>query len=370
MFDSFEVHRFRGFSHFEIAGLDRVNLIAGANNVGKTALLEALFLHSGAPNLEIAMRLNGFRGFGSFKIELAPSAETPWANLFHRFDLAQDIRLISHEPKAPRVEFRLNAANAAEDLAQAGVPFPTLVIEPKSTSGPSDVGVGPLSIEAASFVLEGRLLVDGDRGRPHFLILDARGSGVFPAPPSPTRLAYFLPSYFRIPTDQDSERFSRLSVVGKQDTLLASLRILEPRLKSLSIAFASGTPAIHGDVGAGRLLPLAVMGEGLVRLTSLVLGIATSQHGIVLVDEVENGVHYSVMKQVWQALAQAAREFDVQLFATTHSLECIRSAHDSFAEGKYDLRVHRLQRNGEGVQAVTYDQEGLEGALTADFEVR
>ena len=67
----------------------------------------------------------------------------------------------------------------------------------------------------------------------------------------------------------------------------------------------AGTREIHGDIGLPLLLPIPLMGEGLRRLLSLLLAIANLKDGIVLIDEIENGFHYSVHKKVWQAIASA-----------------------------------------------------------------
>ena len=111
----------------------------------------------------------------------------------------------------------------------------------------------------------------------------------------------------------------------------------------------------------------------MARLSSIALAIGSTRNGVVLVDEIENGLHHSVMKKVWGGIAQFAREFNVQVFATTHSWECIRSAHEAFSEDElYDFRLHRLERikDTDDVRAVTYDQETLDIALKKELEVR
>ncbi len=128
---------------------------------------------------------------------------------------------------------------------------------------------------------------------------------------------------------------------------------------------------IHGDIGMGRLLPLPLLGDGINRLLSLSLAIANASKGIVLVDEIENGLHHTVMPKVWKAIGDLARYYDVQIFATTHSRECIRSAHEAFKEERqYDFRLHRLDRVDGSIHATTYELETLEAALETGLEVR
>ena len=81
-----------------------------------------------------------------------------------------------------------------------------------------------------------------------------------------------------------------------------------------------------------------------------------------------------MVQKVWRAIAEAARQFDVQVFATTHSFECIGAAHQAFSEDlpglQDDLRLHRLDRvNGDTV-AKTYDREILGAAMEMRLEVR
>jgi AAA15 family ATPase/GTPase len=113
------------------------------------------------------------------------------------------------------------------------------------------------------------------------------------------------------------------------------------------------------------------MGEGTGRLMSMLLAIYSSKGGTVLIDEIENGIHYSAMEGSWKALLHAARKADVQLFATTHSWECIQSGHKAFCEsGAYDFKHIRLDRTSEGIKAIPYTRETLESAITMNLEVR
>ena len=113
------------------------------------------------------------------------------------------------------------------------------------------------------------------------------------------------------------------------------------------------------------------MGEGFRRLFLIAVALATAKGGTLLIDEIENGLHYSVLKDVWNAIAQAARQADVQVFATTHGYECIEAAQEVFsASDEYDFRLHRLDRVDDGIKAVTYDQEALGAATKFFMEVR
>ena len=90
--------------------------------------------------------------------------------------------------------------------------------------------------------------------------------------------------------------YGSLDKINKTDGILSSLQILEPKLKSLSIIPLGGKPTLYGDTGMGKKIPLRVMGQGVTRLVSVLLVISEVENGVVLVDELENGFHHSVLK--------------------------------------------------------------------------
>jgi hypothetical protein len=255
MYTSFEVRHFRCFQDLTITGLDRVNLIAGANNVGKTALLEALFLHCGAYNPELAMRINAFRGIETMKVTFGKWVETPWDSLFYQFDTQAIIELKSENTATGFRSLRLKVVRQPWELATSG----------KFTKHPEEYQ-GLLSSSEFAQVL--RLeYKEGERHGAFNVILDPKGPPrTEPIPPAPPFPAFFQVSRMRYPFAVEAELFGKLEIHGKQDVLLRVLQLIEPRLKRLAIVMAMGEPILHGDVGTGRLMPLPVMGEGMEEL--------------------------------------------------------------------------------------------------------
>jgi predicted ATPase len=358
MYRSFAVKNFRCFHNLVISDLERVNLIAGRNNVGKTALLEALFIHCGTYNPELALRINAFRGIESVKIEFGGWGETPWDALFKDFDISQKVELGGDDELTGHRTLSLKLIRDPKELAKLRVSVQH-----------SPNGSALVSSETAQ-VLELEYHQEKQAGKYH-MILDPKGPRVEPIPPPPLFMAFFQGARMRIPTKEEAERFGNLDSRGEQEVLLRVLQIIEPRLRRVFVRIIAGEPVLHGDIGLMRSMPLPLMGEGMTRLSSLVLHISNAPNGVVLIDEIENGVHYSMLPKVWQAIAEVARHFNTQVFATTHSLECIAAAHEAFSqEGTYDFRLHRLERINDEVHAMTYDQETLTAALETGLEVR
>lgn len=360
MYTTFSVKNFRCFDDLNLTDLKRVNLIAGKNNVGKTALLEALFLHCGAYNPQLPIRINGFRGVSRMRFELSQWSTAPWDILFGGFDTEKVIFLEGlDESKNPR-SLRLQVIKDADELKKVRSTIQ------QTTNGIESVTSTPEPIRLLRLQYE-----DQHQKRMSHIIMDHDQISAEVVPPAPFQ-SVFLAARNRPPLQEEAERFTDLTVRGKKDLLLDTLKILDNRLSSLELLNFGGDTMIHGDVQIGRPVPLIFMGDGISRLASFVLAMGQAKDGVVLIDEVENGIHYSVLKDVWTAIGQAAREFNVQIFATTHSWECIVAAHRAFAEGDgYDFKYHRLDRaKDETIRAISYDQETLEASIDIGMEIR
>ena len=355
MYTRFEIENFRGFESLVVDSLERVNLIAGKNNVGKTALLEALFLHIGAHNPELPLKVNAIRGIERVPIQ----SELAWGWLFYDKRTGNEITLGSTDEKDMRrtLTIKLVASDTVSALGDG--------------NGSESRSAGILSTADISRDL---VLEYEDSGRHHAEarvsitsegeIKFRRGGG---APVAP---GIYLGAIARL-TGEDSERFSNLERTGKAESLLPTLQMLEPRLTRLAVLVTAGQPMIHGYVGLREPMPLPVMGQGLVRLSAILLALPSVSGGTLLIDEIENGLHYSVLPDVFKAIGEAARAYNVQVFATTHSWECILAAHQAFSTGPvYDFRLHRLERTEETVEIITLDQKKLDIAIAHGLEVR
>jgi AAA15 family ATPase/GTPase len=362
MYQSFEINNFRCFRKLTISDLERVNLIAGANNVGKTALLEALFLHCGAYNPGLILNIDALRGIEILKIEFGQQAKTPWDLIFYHLDTSKDIELIGKDKTTGQRLLRLKVIRDPLELVSIKEFLPSS----------SNNSKGILTSSESTQVIELEF-EEAERKGKYYLIIDQKGIRYAPTPipPSPPFPTFLQGARIRNPFKDEAERFGKLQLQRKDDILLKVLQLIEPRLRNLTMVVVAGQPIIHGDIGLEQPLPLPVMGEGMVRLVSLLLLIGNAPNGVVLVDEIENGLHHSLMGKIWRAIGEVAREFNTQIFATTHSLECIVAAHKAFQEqGIYDFRLHRLDRSKDAIKVVTYDQETLETSIETGLEVR
>jgi hypothetical protein len=386
MFQDFAVKNFRCFSGLLIRPLARVNLIAGKNNTGKTALLEALQIHSYPQYCELPFTVNQQRGADSVGKYGADAAS--W--LFYDRHGPQGFQLSSQDEKG--VTRTLSGWLCDAATARRVVPDATKMLDEPFLRNAWSQGVvivlrGEVEgqvLLAAGVPQESRSYVRTSSG-----IQAVNPSGQAPAglpgPQSGSSMSglssisspapWAGPSVFLgscpVAPQADLEAFSQLEAQGRQAEVVTHLQILEPRLTKLALLLLTGKPVIHGDIGLGQLVPVPFMGEGIRRLLSILLAVATAKGGRVLIDEIENGLHYSVQVEVWKAIAGAARAADVQVFATTHSWECVQAAHHAFKQsGPYELRFHRLDRHGGQVTVKSFDERMLDTVEKSDLEVR
>lgn len=362
MYKSFTIKNFRCFHDFTLKPLERVNLIVGKNSVGKTALLEAIFMHIGSNIPNLTLTVDTFRGITQLEL----NAEEMWGWFFHNRHMDETIELKSHGIDKKQRTLRIYLAESKTSTIAS--PDKNNGATPSPSASPTTLSE---SLELKFDYQEGKGKITSSRA---FITNTIDGKKSLNTERALVKLAHegvFISTHVRIPKE-DVARYSKLERARKiEKEVLPILRCLEPRLRRLSLLAFGGESTIHGDIGIGDLVPLHLMGEGIVRLLNIILAIAHYSNGIVLIDEIENGLHHSVMVNVWQAIAQAARQSNVQLFATTHSWECIQAAHVAFMESeKYDFRLHRLDRINDLIAPVTYDREMLDTALPTDLEVR
>ncbi len=359
MFEHFIIKNFRCFAGLQLKHLGRVNLIAGKNNTGKTALLEAIHLHNNPTNWPLAIDISKVRGID----EPLKAVDDVCGWLFWNKHVASGLQVESWDDKGITRTLTLlilDAATSRERFPEAEKALAPGYNGTFSTGHPSHL-----------------ILKYDQTNEPERISIGAGagGSGGTRSAWVGARITWNMPSVYLSSgvamAVQDVKLFGELEAAKRQEEILPALQILEPRLQRLSLVPLAGESVIHGDIGLPRLVPLPFMGEGLRRVLSIVLAIANAPGGVVLIDEIENGLHYSVMTDVWKAIAVAARRVDAQVFATTHSYECITAANEAFRDnGPDDLRLYRLDRINDEIQVAAYDPEILNYATEMNHEVR
>lgn len=365
MYKTFRVKNFRCFKDLQINDLGRVNLIAGKNNTGKTALLEAMYLHTGNRDVKTLLRTEQVTYYRTARDsypmprdleEDAPSIVS-WSDIFHNMDSTNCIELSAYVCSQQLPLFDSEPNNL-------------IIATVMSDSEAFDTALREFRIDYPQSNEEFELLVfEPSPGRPTFaLLVNGRVR-------TTRQTNIVMQSRFSYPREKtspnvDSKRFSRLRRDNDTSKLVKALKVFENRLTDLEFLNDGTEWRMYADIGLPKPTSMASMGDGINRFVSLLLEMSDVPSGVIFIDEIENGIHYSIQKQVWKAIRRFAHSFDVQIVATTHSYEMIEAAHEAFKDDDdYEFRYHRLDRKPDGnIEAITYNKFGMDAVAAFDFE--
>jgi AAA15 family ATPase/GTPase len=357
------LEHFKGLEKLAVQGLAQITLIGGRNNVGKSSLLEAIFLVLDRANPELLLRHFSWRG-----IPIVPASDDAmWRPAFSNYDFTRNIKItLRNSTEGHEVmTIRYNPSYQHQSLP---LPSPSREVD-KVHSAKSDL------ISQPSKALDVSVKVGKQTVLKWHLIITPTGLNWQVERADPVdRPGVFIGSTHRGSPREDSQRFGQLDIQRNTQSLVEVVRTIEPRIRSLSVVAVGDQALIHADLeGMERKIPVALLGDGVSRLLTIALAIFATREGIVLVDEIENGIHHSALIPLWTALGKAANDANCQLIATTHSYECLLAASRALEE-QHDhefsyVRLDRKKSTGE-IVGVTYSLRELAAAGESELEVR
>lgn len=274
MFKTIKIDNFRGIRTAEIRDFSQVNLFFGKNNCGKSSILEALFLVTGQSNPILPISVNGLRGFTSY-------TEQDLALDF--YNLIEGKICISVEDEIPR-SLEITAFHAHDNdisLSEIGTP--------ESQRPTASYGLR-LNFKLGHNSYSSNLLVTKKEGDTQ------NGKVTIDKRYKESLYSEYLPSsYMQIPI---AEKYAQVVADKQEQQIIDILRSIEPKIIDMQLVGNN----LLVDVGLARRLPINVMGDGVRKLISIILSIYRCRNGVLLIDEIDNGFHYSVMSQMWKAV--------------------------------------------------------------------
>jgi predicted ATPase len=329
MIKSLKARHFRCFEEISIPDLRRINVLVGKNATGKSALLEVVRLALGAtPGVLWAM--NQIRGFIP-AITQPPSREqfeAIWSPYFFDFN--------SNNP---------------------------IYTECRDNIGREISTIVPLAFERADFFARSSTL---------YASVNAQGGYIFDPGPELGVVTEFFPSFFSNPQQQAAQWFSQLSVQKREKGIVDAVREeFEPALENLMVLAPGPAPAIFASVRyLKEKLPLSLMSAGINKFVTLLAAILIRGKGVLLIDEVENGLYYKTLPSLWKYLLKFAVENDTQLFISTHSLECVRALIPAMSGMEEEFSLLRSERTNGSSTVAQIQGKFLEAAIEQGVEVR
>jgi AAA15 family ATPase/GTPase len=347
MISAINVTNFRGFGHLELHGLKRINVIVGKNASGKTGLLESIFLASGT-SPENAFRLHVLRGLGQ-PVQITAdrnSYESLWKDLFHNQDQNKTIEI--------------DLVGSPENTRSVAISYRAEeILLPIGRDAEKSAVVVPITF---CWNQNGKIVESQPK-------ISNNGLS-FPVVPEAFFCSFFSSTVMSNPSET-AARWSELDVQGKAKPVAQALRRLFGEVLELSIQVQSGISVLYATVPhLSFKAPLGVISGGVHKLASILLAVAARPHTVVLIDEVENGIHYSLLPELWKVLLETAKDRDSQVFASTHSEECLRAISSAIRENEDDFALIRTERNNGSCVARCFSGKQFESALQQNVEVR
>ncbi|HKV38230.1 MAG TPA: ATP-binding protein [Blastocatellia bacterium] len=372
MISSIQVEGYRGFERFEMTNLGRLNLLVGRNNSGKTALLEALYLLTsrGDPAALWSVlgrrgeRLPGRHGLGY------PGQEFDVCHLFRGHEIHVGLEFtLSARNETPERYLTLSITRLSSEerkqllgaSAAAGVILPPPVLQIKGHPLPP---VPILELSQAGGILGGVQTDALDSRR-----ISRRASEEFSA-------QFITPE--SLETGDLLNLWDNIALTPDESLVLRALRCLDTNIERVAAQFAQryfGPPSRAGFIvklrGIEQPIPIGSMGDGMWRMLAIAIAITQCKGGVLLVDEIDTGLHYTVMSDMWRLISGAAKELDVQVFATTHSFDCIHSLASVCVSDHDPNKMVTLQRIEPGKpRAIPYSETEIRVAAEKNIEVR
>ena len=344
MFGTIEIERFRGIRHASIEGFKQINLFFGKNNCGKPSLLESLFLVSGLSNPLLPIHVNFMRGYSKARLNDLKLD-------FYNLDSSQPIHIRMENEEMRDLKISLleqNQNSVSLNAADANILS---------------------NVEEGIYGLKFDFEINGKRFESQLRFDSAHSTDatriVAEQYVESLRCTYLSPKY-----DFSASIQGLKNILQNKDEhfIVEGLELIEPRVKDL--IFTDNDMLV--DVGLAKRIPVNMMGDGARKIVSLLTAVYDCKDGVLLVDEISNGFHYSVMGDLWKVLIDAAVRNNTQLFITTHDTDSIKGLRDA-ALNKFDdiaAAFKLLKTSDDELKAYHYSLESLDYSINQEIEVR
>lgn len=376
MFHSLAVKNYRCLKDLEIDSLGRVNLIVGMNNTGKSSLLEAVALYASKGDVSFIRQL--LEEHGEFAKHDGESQRTKnleditaktLASLFtdRAFGFCDENAIVIGNIGEASPETTLSMRFVRYRLERDEV-FKGFVVQNRIA----------LSDEEASRAEGVELAMEiNASGDTHHLFFDPF-SKIRSFDWTLNELKSFVSFQFvragHINRKSNGSLFDNIALTTKVNHFLEALRIIEPAIDGIAFIEEgkSERAAVVKLSGADSTVPLRSMGDGINRILTIVLALINAENGFLLIDEFENGLYYTAQGQLWKMIFLLAERLNVQVFATTHSEDCIRGFGRvlNTPENQTTGKLVRLEKKKGMIRSVSYDKRELQIADEQDIEVR
>ena len=367
MIESLEIKNFKNLDGVNIPKLSQINLISGKNNVGKSTLLEAIAIYTNPS--QIYDILSERDEFPSYKKENETDRIIQNTNAFSSLFTDRNNEVsennvieISDKENSLSIQFSyiytsiekkddfgmIKKINISNYIPETDIEDVRKVITIKRQNAKASI----LDLNTPIHSLVQRLGTDNNSNT--IIRLNTESIG----------------------TEYIAEFFDKIILTEKEDNVINALQIIEPNLNKLAFIAESQygfrRPIVTLN-GSNQRFPLRSMGDGVNHILEIILALVNCEDGCLLIDEIDNGLHYSVQEQLWKVIFDLAKKLNIQVFATTHSNDCINSFTEVLKEENNASigGFYRMQKRKSGrIELVEYNSEELNSVSEHNIEIR
>ncbi len=362
MLKNITIENYRVFDNFKVSSLANVNLIVGKNNSGKSSLLEAIHLLMSDDVRSSLLHLLNERGeyvsrTADLHFDRVVRGGYQISHIFHEH--MRGIDQVIEISSGKKTSLKIALLSSQDSRIQQRLPL-------GNDDGAilDDMETRYLGFEHSKLDRQVTLPLDPDG------LISTRRTKYSQSRSVCSKLV--TTNYLGY--DEIAILWDDIQLTPKEKTVVEALQILEPKIKR--IAFASSKTSNSGILlqldKQDEPVPLGSMGDGMRRILAVVASLANVDGGTLLVDEIDTGLHYAALKNMWKLIIEMAYKQGVQVFATTHSGDCVNAFKQVLEEAKKpDVgKLFRLEREGKQIRAVSYLSDELSIAIEQDIEVR
>ena len=384
MFNKIDIKNFRGIKNLSIDSIKRINLLIGQNNCGKSSVLEAIFLNQALNNTQIVPTITNIRGSNINEVE-------DLSNIFYEKNFKNNINITSYTTDAKKrvleivpnqkihndiaLDFKtnINSFSSLKGIDElSGIIYNYEIF--KETSQQEILNLS----NSKEFIKEYKEEFNGIATL-SFVDFNFNNQTIKQLQFTPISDSTFIIKGAFLSSRINNihihviETLNNLLITKQEEEVKKQIKEIFPEF--IDYSFGKNNTLLI-DTGLEKLIPIQFSGDGLIKTLNILLNIIHCKNGILLIDELENGLYFSSLKNIWKLIFKNALKYNVQLFITTHSSEILKFLKDFQNENKEnienqnELQIFNILKIKNEHNVYKYDNEDLNYAISHNMEIR
>lgn len=355
-FDRIEIENFRGIRHLVLDNIGQINLLVGRNNCGKSSILDAVFLLSGFSNPLLNFRINQFRDYNKFDDE---------GLTLNFYNMISDNHIHIHGSMTD---------GTVRDLKIVPIASESQYVVPKDSISAQVLSNKETNISTGLTMNFSYVKADGEKKNDSSaIVITNRQNNEIKIRSSKdykeTLPGVYINSKFAFSIAVDN--LMNIIKEKQEHVIVEVLKQIDPKIKSISVLKSS----VNVDIGLSRLVPINMLGDGIRKMLAIITSLYSCKGGVIFIDEIDNGLHFSSLSSLWKAIIKTAELLDVQVFATTHNIESLQSLdkvlYDDCAESRDKIMCYSLRHmDTDELKAYEYPYDKFNYVINQEIEIR